>query len=136
MTDVLHVHFSMPLRTSEEIYSLLYAMLAGASEALDIPRDDVDGLIFYTEGQPSFLLFDTTPGGSGHVKIIHDNLRSALEAAYQRVDSCDGCAPETSCYACLRNYRNQFVHDLLQRGLAAHILSRVLGESGLYLRGA
>ena len=135
MTDVLHIHFSMPLRTKEEIYSLLYAMLAGASEALGIPRDDVDGLIFYTEEQPSFLLFDTTPGGSGHVKIIHDNLRLALEAAYRRVDSCDGCAPETSCYACLRNYRNQFVHDSLQRGLAAQILAQVLGENRLYLRG-
>ncbi len=135
MTDVLHIHFSKLLHTNEETFSLLYAMLAGASEALGIPRNDVGGLIFYANGQPSFLLFDTTPGGSGHVKIIHDNLRLALEAAYRRVASCDGCAPETSCYACLRNYRNQFVHDSLQRGLAAQILGDVLGKGAFLLEG-
>jgi predicted Fe-S protein YdhL (DUF1289 family) len=27
-----------------------------------------------------------------------------------------GCDERTSCYGCLRNYRNQFAHQHLQRG--------------------
>ncbi|MEJ5240704.1 MAG: DEAD/DEAH box helicase [Anaerolineales bacterium] len=128
MTDVLQLRFSMSISGESKIYSLLYAILNGASDALEIPRNDVDGLIFYQDGQPSFLLYDTTPGGSGHVEMIHNHLRPALEAAYKRVSECEGCAQETSCYSCLRDYNNQFAHDKLVRGEAALILSRVLGK--------
>ncbi len=127
MTDVLQLRFSISSSSESEIYSLLYAMLNGASDALEIPRSDIDGLIFYQDGQPSFLLYDTTPGGSGHVEMIYNHLRLALEAAHKRVAECDGCAEDTSCYSCLRNYQNQFIHDQLVRGLAAKFLKKVLG---------
>lgn len=129
MTDVLQIRFSIPIADEREIYSLLYAILNGASDALEIPRNDVDGLIFFQDGQPSFLLYDTTPGGSGYVEMIHNHLREAMEAAYKRVSECEGCAPDTSCYSCLRGYNNQFVHDLLVRSLAAKILQRLLVKS-------
>jgi len=126
MTDVLQLRFSISISGDVQIYSLLYAMLNGASDALEIPRSDIDGLIFYQDGEPSFLLYDTTPGGSGHVELIYNHLRPALEAAYKRVAQCEGCAPDTSCYSCLRNYQNQFIHDKLVRGLAAGLLAKVL----------
>lgn len=128
MTDVLQLRFSLPISGESETYSLLYAILNGASDALEIPRSDVDGLIFYQDDEPSFLLYDTTPGGSGHVEMIHNHLRVALEAAYKRVAQCEGCKPDTSCYSCLRGYQNQFVHDKLVRGLAADLLEQVLGK--------
>ncbi len=127
MTDVLQLRFSMPILGEGAIYSLLYAILNGASDALEIPRSDVDGLIFYQDGDPSFLLYDTTPGGSGHVEMIHNRLRTALDAAYQRVVECEGCASNTSCYSCLRGYANQKWHDVLVRGTAANLLALVLG---------
>ncbi len=128
MTDVLQLRFSMSILDESAIYSLLYAILNGASDALEIPRSDVDGLIFYQDGQPSFLLYDTTPGGSGHVEMIHNHLRLALEAAHKRVSQCEGCAPDTSCYSCLRGYNNQKWHDVLVRGTAACLLASVLGR--------
>jgi superfamily II DNA or RNA helicase len=129
MTDVLQLRFSLSIQQENAIYSLLYAILSGASDALDIPRDDIDGVIFFQDGQPSFLLYDTTPGGSGHVKMIDKNLSQALDGAYKRVSKCEGCGKETSCYSCLRSYRNQFIHDKLERGLAEEILARVLGKT-------
>jgi hypothetical protein len=128
MTDVLELRLGFHLHGENGIYSLLYALLGGASDALDIPREDIDAVFFYQDNGPSFVFYDTTPGGSGHVKLIHDHLYQTFESAYRRVSTCDGCGPETSCYSCLRGYRNQFIHDKLERRLAWDILGRVLGK--------
>lgn len=127
MTDVLQLRFSQPPLEQSAIYSLLYAILNGASDALEIPPNDIGGLIFYPDGAPSFLLYDTTPGGSGHVEMVFNNLRTTFESAYKRVANCDGCSSDTSCYSCLRNYNNQRVHDILVRGQAATSLAKILG---------
>jgi hypothetical protein len=44
---------------------------------------------------------------------------------WECVDQCE-CGEETSCYECLRNYRNQSFHDRLQRGLARDFLDGLL----------
>ena len=128
MTDVLEMRVNYPIRREEQIYSLLYALLNGASDALDIPREDVGGVVYYTDGYPSFILYDDTPGGSGYVQHIHDHLLDVFGAAYRRVSTCNGCSSETSCYSCLRSYDNQPFHDKLERRLAWEILGRVLNK--------
>jgi hypothetical protein len=127
MTDVLELNIETPMVTEGAIQSLLYALLDGASEALDIQRTDINGTFYYRQaGQsPSFVIFDDVPGGAGHVKRIHDHLRETMEAALERVERCE-CGTETSCYNCLRNYQNQFVHDQLQRGIVIELLQRIL----------
>jgi len=54
-------------------------------------------------------------------------------AAWERVDQCE-CGEETSCYECLRNFRNQPYHDQLKRGLARDFLRRLLqaGETRFF----
>jgi hypothetical protein len=80
---------------------------------------------------PALILFDDVPGGAGHVhRIARNNIKiiEILRSAYERMKSCD-CGGEegyTSCYGCLRNYRNQFCHSDLDRGkvikfLEAHL---------------
>jgi ATP-dependent helicase YprA (DUF1998 family) len=128
MTDVLELRLGIPIRREEQIFSLLYALLNGASDSLDIPREDVGGVVYYTDGYPSFILFDDTPGGSGYVQHIHDHLLDVFESAYRRVSQCNGCSSETSCYSCLRSYDNQSFHDKLERRLAWDILGRVLNK--------
>ena len=44
--------------------------------------------------------------------------------ALERVETCD-CGEETSCYGCLRNYKNQRIHDILRRDLALKVLRRI-----------
>ena len=99
--------------------SVLYAILEGASTALDISRNDISGCV--TENR-ELVLFDDTAGGSGFVKSIYYNFYDVLRAARNKVSGQCGCAPETSCYGCLRNYSNQFFHDQLSRGLAESYL--------------
>ncbi len=127
MTDVLELSFDVHFSGEEAILSVLYALLDGASEALDIPRDDINGTFYYRAGgqSPSFILFDDVPGGAGHVRRIYNNLRPAVEAALERLERCE-CSWDTSCYNCLRNYQNQWAHDLLRRGVAIEVLRSVL----------
>lgn len=103
--------------------SVLYAILEGASTALDISRGDISGCV--TENR-EIVLFDDTAGGSGFVKNIYANLCDVLRAARNKVSGQCGCTPETSCYGCLRNYSNQFFHDQLSRGLAESYLDCLL----------
>ena len=78
----------------------------------------------------SLVLYDTTPGGAGHVKRIAEgnNLEMALREALQLMRQCDcgGQNMDTSCYSCLRTYRNQKYHDMLQRGYVVRFLESIL----------
>ena len=116
--------------------SLTAALLAGSAKALDIERDDIDGTIlrFAGEGHRSIVLFDTVPGGAGHVRRVSDQLEKVMEEAFSISENCPGCSRDQSCNACLRTFRNQYAHDLLQRGPVADFLGKIL--SGLYRKNA
>lgn len=105
--------------------SVLFAILEGASKALEINRDDISGCL---DEEGNIILFDNTAGGSGFVKQIFSGFEAVLEAALEKVDGNCGCSEETSCYGCLRNFNNQHFHDRLSRGLAAEYLKWLLGE--------
>jgi ATP-dependent helicase YprA (DUF1998 family) len=111
---------------SSEHLSTLYALIEGAS-ALSIHRDDIGGAS-YTHAPnagPALIIFDAVPGGAGHAQRIGDRLPELFRAALDRVSRCL-CGIETSCYSCLRSYRNQREHALLSRGAAIHVLRDVL----------
>jgi ATP-dependent helicase YprA (DUF1998 family) len=110
--------------------STLYAVLEGASEALEISRDDINGTLSWSsDGNRSLVIFDTVPGGAGAAKRIAENIELVLRSAMDRVSHCD-CGPETSCYGCLRSYRNAKYHERLSRLGALTILGTV-GVKGL-----
>ncbi|MDW8403000.1 DEAD/DEAH box helicase [Chloroflexus sp.] len=132
LTDVIEIRFRGTVtETREELWrSLVYALLEGAAQGLGIRRDDLDGTLYrYPSGlAPALILYDNVPGGAGHVKYIEQELPIVIEAAYARVNR-DCCGPETSCYECLRNYRNQPYHDNLCRGLARDFLAIVANQT-------
>lgn len=124
-TDILKI--SLPYHVvqnpeylgKEQSTSVLYAILEGASAALDINRNDINGCVHFSTGnQYELILFDDTPGGSGFSKQIYENFELVVQEAVRRVSGICGCSPETSCYGCLRNYANQPLHEILSRGLA------------------
>ncbi|MEO3777967.1 DEAD/DEAH box helicase [Micromonospora sp. B11E3] len=108
--------------------SVAYAVVEGAVIALEISRDDIDATLYQTEaGRSVIMLYDTVPGGAGHVQRIAERLREVLDQATRRVRDCE-CGPETSCYRCLRVFRNERYHEQLRRGVAADVLTRLLGK--------
>ena len=131
-TDILKIQLpdhliEQPLSDSleykDQYLSVLYALLEGASAALDINRSDISGCI---TGKCQIVLYDDTPGGSGYVKHIYEHLELVIAKAKEKVNGNCGCTEETSCYGCLRNYGNQFFHDILSRGVAYRYLDWLL----------
>lgn len=112
-------------------YTLLYALLQGASKALQIERRDIDGLLYPVrrgaDWHYSLVLYDSVPGGAGHVKAIESNLEKVVRQAYEIISTCE-CAPDTSCIRCLRDYYNQQHYSKLQRGLIEPYLQALLSS--------
>ncbi|MGW5317721.1 DEAD/DEAH box helicase [Nocardia thailandica] len=118
-TDVAEITFSAQYSYSPESEaqwtSVLYALLEGASEVLEISRDDIDGTLSWSaDGRRSIVLFDTVPAGAGAAKRIAAGIETVLRSAADRVTHCE-CGPETSCYGCLRSFRNARHHEMLTR---------------------
>ncbi|ADL68468.1 Protein of unknown function DUF1998 [Thermoanaerobacterium thermosaccharolyticum DSM 571] len=102
--------------------SLLYGLIEGACRALEIERRDIDGTLYSYNGDPTspaIVLFDDVPGGAGQVKRIakEENFKKVLKETLDLVSSCEcgGEEGDSSCYSCLRNYTNQYCHDVLKR---------------------
>lgn len=135
-TDVTQIRFIDPeIQSTTVARSILYGVLKGACSYLNIEESDVSGCIHYfynkTSRQPNYslILYDTTPGGAGHVKRICEQkaFENVLRETLQLMKQCDcgGEAMDTSCYACLRSYRNQKYHDILQRGYVIEFLEKL-----------
>ena len=136
-TDVIKIRFSYPRITEfNEAISILYGIMRGACISLNIEEKDIDGCVQYFEDSITFdkgyelILYDKTPGGSGHVKKLKDIdvFTMVLKKTYQIMHncSCGGTDMDTSCYNCLRSYSNQRMHDILQRGHVVRFLEKVI----------
>ncbi|MCY4421422.1 MAG: DEAD/DEAH box helicase [Gammaproteobacteria bacterium] len=123
VTDVIRLQF--PRLSGEwEAYSVAYAILLGAAEALNVPDTDLNVTITggVVPGESAIVLYDNVPGGAGLVAQLEqkDTFRKVLSNAQERVRGNCGC--DLSCYGCLRSYRNQFAHPHLDRIQALDVL--------------
>jgi ATP-dependent helicase YprA (DUF1998 family) len=132
-TDILRVELNAPGLAGRggdgraQWQSLLYALLEGAAEGLEISRGDIDGVVHSgADGRSGLVLFDTVPGGAGSAARIASRLDVAVAAALRRVSACD-CGIETSCYGCLRTPGNERHHEDLVRGAALTVLEALAG---------
>lgn len=137
VTDVLQLNFHPKPEGDAEVawfaFSLAFALVEGAAEVLEVPSTDLSATVAYgteADSTPPIILYDNVPGGAGLVARLEGKeiLRACLEASLKRVKGDCGCAESTSCYGCLRNYRNQFAHQNLKRGPAKRYLTRLLTE--------
>jgi hypothetical protein len=135
VTDILQLQFHHDPRNGVDrvsfALSLAYAVVEGAAEVLEVPSADLNATVTHGS-QPvlPIILYDNVPGGAGLVARLESEnvLKECLEAALRRVEGGCGCAPNTSCYGCLRHYRNQFVHPHLARGPVHDYLDSILQE--------
>jgi hypothetical protein len=134
VTDVLQLQFHAgPIGRVDTVwfaFALAYAVVEGAAEILEVPSTDLTATVGYLTLQsvfPPIVLYDSVPGGAGLVALLEEEhiLRACLEAARKRVRGDCGCDEETSCYGCLRSYRNQFAHQHLQRGPVKRYLDQL-----------
>ena len=130
-TDVVRLRFPS-LGDSSSAWSLAYAVLLGTADALGVPHQDINVTLANDRsserfGSISIVLYDDVPGGAGFVaRLSRENVFSeTLRMAEQRVSG--GCGCDSSCYGCLRSYRNQFAHRELHREAALTYIRNHLG---------
>lgn len=137
VTDILELEFRE--RSNGDLpsmlgfgYSLAYALVEGAAEVLSIPSTDLNATVTLPaeKTMPTVILYDDVPGGAGLVAELEnqDVFREVISAAHERVSGACGCDENTSCYGCLRSYRNQFIHQDLVRGPAKLYLETILAK--------
>ena len=123
VTDVVRLQFPQ-LHGEWDSYSVAYAVLLGAAETLDVPDTDLNVTITRggNPGESAIVLYDNVPGGAGLVVQLEREhvFNEVLCNAGKRVQGKCGC--DSSCYGCLRSYRNQFAHPHLDRNRALEIL--------------
>ena len=126
VTDVVRLQFPQ-LRDEWQAYSTAYAILLGSAETLDVPNTDLNVTITGSsvQGEAAIVLYDNVPGGAGLVAQLEREqiFDEVLDKARERVSGNCGC--DSSCYGCLRSYRNQFAHPYLDRRWAFDILQVV-----------
>lgn len=75
--------------------------------------------------ETEIYLYDTLPGGAGFVREAGELRLGLLEEALNILEYCpDDC--DSSCYRCLRGYKNKFDHHLLDRHIAGGFLRFLL----------
>jgi hypothetical protein len=102
-------------------WSIGTAMLEGARKHFELDDDDLDVLVQTArdgdgEGRALEILWvDKILGGSGIIEAMVREFQQVAGAAARHLDGHDCPA---SCYRCLRNYRNQRVHGILNWRIA------------------
>ena len=134
LTDVVRIRFeNFEINEFEKGLSILHGILRGICAYLNIEESDISGCL---QSNPidgrwnySIVIFDNTPGGSGHVKRLDDLviLEGILRYTLRQMQGCvcGGDEGDSSCYSCLRNYRNQKYHDALKRKYVIDFLKNI-----------
>lgn len=136
VTDVLEVQFHHRLQGESDpwlSYSLAQALVEGAADVLEVPSTDLSATVMNRLDPycpAPIVLYDNVPGGAGLVGRLEDRseFRRCLLSARDRVSGACRCAEATSCYGCLRNFSNQFLHRHLQRGPVLKYLEALLSS--------
>ena len=122
-TDVLKIQINHPLLSDSkhnEAYSILQALVLSICKELDIENGEIAGCLQYYYNEDvnyNYLLYDTTPGGAGHVKRVNNQniITNVLTRTLSIAKECTNCDIDTSCYSCLRTYQNKKYHDNIKR---------------------
>jgi hypothetical protein len=99
------------------------ALVNGAVELLELEPDEI---AHFSQGSEekgwSLVFYETIPGGAGYLETLagrfHDWARTSSGLLYNH--ECGG-----ACYRCLKNYRNQYFHHLLNKELVREFLFHV-----------
>ena len=78
--------------------------------------------------QGEAFIYDDVPGGAGYARAIQDNLKEVARMALEMGKSCPNPDCAAACYHCLMGYRNQWMHNLLDRELGASVLEFALND--------
>lgn len=104
------------------------ALRAGTTRLLDTWLYDLELLIVQKpDDKQDLLLYDPMPGGSGILEQMLTRWPELISTAESLLANCPQ-ACETACYVCLKTFRNQYHHDLLNRHSALELIEALNHE--------
>ena len=130
MPDFLDASFLEPSgRAVWQSYGTL--MGEAATRVLQIAPDEIQVGVrpmrdSFGRIQGEIYIYDDVPGGAGYARAIHDNLEEVVRMALEMGRNCPNPDGAGACYHCLLGYRNQRIHNLLDRDLGAAVLEYLL----------
>ncbi|MGN0482525.1 MAG: DEAD/DEAH box helicase [Lachnospiraceae bacterium] len=135
VTDMLVLEFAIDRKeiTSERknnpwlmraAQSLAEALRLAASKKLDVEFTElVTGYRFRNNEKGAFIdiyIYDSLSSGAGYAVSVAEIINVLLEDMKNMLSQCN-C--ESACYKCLKHYRNQYVHGILDRHAALELLN-------------
>ncbi len=103
--------------------SLAEALRLKASQKLDIEFTElITGYRIRENAQGAFVdiyLYDSLSSGAGYAVGVVETIDTLLQETHDLLRNCD-C--DSACHKCLKHYRNQFVHGMLDRYAAMDLL--------------
>lgn len=140
VTDMLVLEFALdrqqidinPMRNSwlnRAGQSLAEALRLAVCQELDIEFTElVTGYRVRQNRAGDFVdiyLYDSLSSGAGYAVSIESSIRQLLTKTRELLD---GCTCDSACHRCLKHYRNQHIHNVLDRKAALDLLN--WGETG------
>ncbi len=141
-TDVLMLDFSRCIgQLSSDVKlmtTLAYGLQRAGAEVLGLDAREISVLVSPSGDDGSgwgAVLYDNTPGGSGHVRELLDHSREWLNMTRQvlYVDEAHHTRCQTACLDCLVSYVSQFAEaaELLDRPRALAVLDALLNNGAV-----
>ena len=75
--------------------------------------------------EAEIFLYDTLPGGAGFSAELANSGTELFQAAHSLLKACPGNC-DSSCYRCLRSFKNKIEHSLLDRHIGAQLLKYLI----------
>lgn len=124
-SDVLIVG---PFSNRANAVNAMEGLLLGSGYVLDMGSSELDGIILPgPDDTCEFAIYDPVPGGSGFLPQIVRFWRTVCDKAAEVLTNCPADC-DTACYSCLKHYRNQQHHPLLDRLQAVEVLGELSGQ--------
>jgi len=135
VTDMLVLEFSLDenridTRSTENPWlirasqSLSEALRLTASKELDVEFTELVTGYRLRKNQTGFFvdiyLYDNLSSGAGYAVSVADEIETLLEKTKMLLND---CICQSACYNCLKHYRNQFAHGMLDRYAALELVN-------------
>lgn len=122
--NIIDVHRNDNPWLGRAAQSLAEALRLAASKKLDVEFTElVTGYRLRTGAETSYVdiyLYDSLSSGAGYAVSVADEIAELLSDMKDLLSSCN-C--ESACSKCLKHYRNQYVHGILDRFAALQLLN-------------
>lgn len=113
------------IETKADAVNLAEGLIAAANISLEMEPDDLQ-ILLLADSQDIYdvFLYDPMPGGSGIIDQMIEKWEEIIERGIKSLVNCSNQC-ETSCYECLKSYRNMQYHDSLNRHRALELLEEI-----------